>query len=169
MTNRTLLAIVAMTFVSSACAEELSLEDTPPSILAVGPVEAGTDGNVLVTYSITDLEGDDATLEALVCRGNECTPAYQGDGGDGLGRVPTVPEEPGGQSATHVFAWDAACGSIDASSGDRIPAAADEEISIGLRLAGTDDSPTQSAPFTLDSLGYESDGGSGIVAACNDA
>lgn len=162
------LALLLAATAVVGCSEELTQEDTPPKVIAVGPVELSGARTVLVTYALTDLEGDDATLEALVCRGDACTPAVQGSGGDGLVRLPTIPERRGEQSVTHVFSWDVACGSIDVSTGEYISVSLDEEIAVGFRLAGADTAPVTSPAFTLSSLGYESVDGSGMLPACQD-
>ncbi len=160
-------AVALLILASFGCSEELTQEDTPPRITGVGPLEAADDRTVLVPYSITDLEGDDATLEVLVCQGNSCAPAVQGVGGDGVARVPTIPATPDEGSASHVFAWDVACATIDASTGDFVPVAVDSPFTIAFRVIGSDADPVSSPESTLQSLGFDSGDGSGIVIACD--
>jgi hypothetical protein len=153
---------------ATGCAEDLTLEDTPPRIVAMGPLEFADARTVLVNYNITDLERDDAALEALVCVADVCTPAVQGDGGDGLDRVPTIPPTPDAESAARVFAWDVACSSVDPATGDFLPLDVTTEFEIGLRVLGSDAEATRSPATTLESLGYTSGDASGIVTPCQE-
>lgn len=136
---------------------------------APGSVRLTRDGNALVIpYLLQDREGDDQRITVELCEWNgseavSCGVAVQSAGGDGTNFVPTTPA---GTCVLHVFYWNVGCGRFVATDGEGTPQPVflddvDQELVAQVSVVGSDDEPTQTEPFTLGGIGFES------VPECN--
>jgi hypothetical protein len=133
------------------------------------PVRITRDGNALVIpYLLRDREGDDQRIKVELCEwdGSEavsCGVAVQSAGGDGTSFVPTTPA---GTCILHVFYWDVGCGRFVATDNGGTPQkvfidGVDQALVAQVSVIGSEEEPTQTEPFTLEGIGFES------VPECN--
>lgn len=144
--NVCLLGIVAAT----GCVRDVETLDEPAVVTSIGPITTGADGNVVVSYTLRDFEGDDQTVRIEICDadGEDCGPAVQAPGGDPTTRVPTIPEN---TDVLHTFHWNPWCGRYVGA--DLTASQIDAEYIVSIEVADTETGPVTSEPFTLESVG----------------
>ena len=134
------------------------VENDIATISDLEPPSLNASGDVILSFSIADDEGDDQAILVEVCEGSEraptrCGVAVEGRGSDGVAFLPT---QPNGSSLQHRFVWSAACGRYD-DQGHR-PSELQTEYVSRLRVQ---DAPLSSSPwhyteaFSLSELGLE--------------
>jgi len=143
---RFLKILLAFGFLA-ACTTTIDVADTPPEITRIGPLSIQGD-QLVVEYSIRDLEGDDARILVEVCT-TTCGVAFEGANSDGTQRVTTAPFD---SDVPHIFVWDLNCGSLVGT--EIVAIDADAEYRVRITPVGGD--PAETSTFRLSELGLPS-------------
>lgn len=152
------LLLVALSSGLVHCGEEIEVENTLATIDEPRDVTVTPQDTIGITYTLSDLEGDDQSILVEVCEGSadaptRCGLAIEGPGSDGVTFVPT---QQGGAAKTHRFAWDARCGRIPAEQkGEALVSMLDTNYVFRLRVRDDRSDWRYGEPFTLTMLGVD--------------
>jgi hypothetical protein len=127
-----------------------------------GTMISRSDAATVIPYLLQDPEGDDQSVKVQVCQwdgqqASQCGVAVQARGGDGSTFVPTTPA---GACILHLFHWDVGCGRFVGTNNPEPPSRAmidsvDQPLVARVSIVGSDETSSQTEPFTLDDIGFE--------------
>lgn len=141
----TLLLVLALT----SCVREVDIENARGEITSIGALAMDDAHNVVIPFTVRDLEGDDQAVAVDICDapGDNCGVAFHG-GGDPLDRLPTIPKN---SDVLHEFHWAAGCGRY--LDDGFVPQALDDEFVVALYVLPSDGDAVYSEPTSLAALG----------------
>lgn len=143
------LAVLATTV---GCVRQIDIENQPASVTSVGPVSLDERQNVLVPFTVRDIEGDDQVVVVDVCDApnDNCGAASIALGSDPLNRITTVPRD---TDVLHEFRWQPWCGRwLDETLE---PVGLDDEFVIAVTVLSSESDPVYSEPSSLAAMGAE--------------
>lgn len=147
MIHRCLLFLLLVSLATS-CVREVTIENARAEVTSVGPL-ADSDGNVLIYFTLRDLEGDDQAVGVDICDapGVRCGVAFLA-GGDALDRLPTIPKD---SDVLHETHWHPGCGRyIDDDFVAQSPA---DDFVVAVYTLPSDGDAVYSEPTSLAALG----------------
>ena len=147
------------------CGEQIEVDNAPAALtiedVVLHQVDRQRARRPSLSYTLSDLEGDDQYLSFLVCdsQGLACGYPIQARGSDGASFVPT---RPNGAPAAHLFLWDAACGRIALGSGELLATSLEDQYTFVASVEGAPPEEAQtSRAFSLKGLGLD------VLAPCS--
>lgn len=146
------VAMFILAFALTGCVREIDIENQPATITSVGALSLDDRANVVVPYTLRDLEGDDQIVAIDICDGPDdtCGIAEEATGSTPLDRVPTVPKD---SDVLHEFVWQPWCGRWVDQQLETLDV--DDEFVVRVTVLPSNDDPVYSEPTSLTALGAD--------------